>query len=55
MTWLVEPAERGGTKLTVTSGLIPRLEDRRSSSPTAIVYIVSGLKTFLETGEGMAA
>ena len=28
MTWLVEPAERGGTKLTVTSGAHPGLADR---------------------------
>ena len=53
MTWLVEPAERGGTKLTVTSGLIPGSQTAVEFAD-GIVYIVSGLKTFLETGEGMA-
>ncbi len=54
MTWLVEPAERGGTKLTVTSALIPGSTSAKEFSE-GIVYIVSGLKTFLETGEGIAA
>ena len=54
MTWLVEPAERGGTKLTVTSGLI-RGSKTAIEFADGIVYIVSGLKTFLETGEGLAA
>ena len=53
MTWAVEPTADGGSKLTVTSVL-------KSGSKSAeefaagIVYIVSGLKTFVETGEPLA-
>jgi hypothetical protein len=54
MTWLVEPAERGGTKLTVTSALLPGSKSAAEFAD-GIVLIVSGLKTFLETGEGLAA
>ena len=49
MTWFVEPTDDGGSRLTVTSGLVP-------GSATAgqfgdgVVYIVSGLKTLVETG-----
>ena len=55
MTWSVEPGEDGGpTRLTVTSALIPgsHTEDEFSDG---IVYIVSGLKTTLETGVSMVA
>jgi uncharacterized protein YndB with AHSA1/START domain/DNA-binding transcriptional ArsR family regulator len=54
MTWAIEAGEDGGpTKLTVTSALIPgsRIESEFSSG---VVYIVSGLKTVLETGEPLA-
>jgi uncharacterized protein YndB with AHSA1/START domain len=53
MSWEVEPAEAGGSKLTVTSGLIP---GSRSAEEFAggIVFIVSGLKTVIETGEPLA-
>ena len=54
MTWAIEPAEGGMTRLTVTSALIPgsRTESEFSGG---VVYIVSGLKTFLEVGLAMAA
>ncbi|HUQ43573.1 MAG TPA: hypothetical protein VM451_04070 [Candidatus Limnocylindria bacterium] len=43
----IEPAD-GATKLTVTSfGLTPKLA---SEFTTGMVWIVSGLKTFLEEG-----
>jgi DNA-binding transcriptional ArsR family regulator len=48
MTWSLEPADGGMTRLTVTSALIPgsRTESEFSGG---VVYIVSGLKTLLET------
>jgi DNA-binding transcriptional ArsR family regulator len=53
MTWAVEPSEDGGSKLTVTNALIPgsTIEGEFSSG---VVYLASGLKTFLETGESLA-
>ncbi len=53
MTWAVEPSEDGGSKLTVTSALVPgsKIEGEFSGG---VVFIVSGLKTLLETGEAMA-
>jgi uncharacterized protein YndB with AHSA1/START domain len=54
MTWAVEPgAEASVTKLTVTSALTPgsRTESEFSGG---VVFIVSGLKTALETGEPLA-
>jgi DNA-binding transcriptional ArsR family regulator len=50
MTWEVEEAEDGGAKLTVTSALKPGSKAAEEFSG-GIVYIVSGLKTFIETGE----
>ncbi len=55
MTWAVEPGRGEGlTKLTVTSALTPgsRTEGEFSGG---VVYIVSGLKTALETGEPLVA
>jgi uncharacterized protein YndB with AHSA1/START domain/DNA-binding transcriptional ArsR family regulator len=54
-TWEIERAEDGVCRLTViTEGLV---EGSQTAEEFAggIVYIVSGLKTFLETGEGLAA
>jgi DNA-binding transcriptional ArsR family regulator len=54
MTWAIEPGDAEGlTKLTVTSALIPgsRTEGEFSGG---VVYIVSGLKTAVETGASMA-
>ena len=50
MTWQVEPAAEGGSKLTVTSALRPNSKSAESFAG-GIVYIVSGLKTLVETGE----
>jgi DNA-binding transcriptional ArsR family regulator len=53
MTWAVEPGEREGlTKLTVTSALIPGSATEREFAD-GVVYIVSGLKTTLETGASL--
>lgn len=54
MTWAIEAGADGGpTRLTVTSALISgsRTADEFASG---IVHIVSGLKTFLETGVPLA-
>ena len=53
MAWALE-AQGDATKLTVTTTLI---EGSRTAADFAggIVYIVSGLKTFVETGRPMAA
>lgn len=55
MTWTVEAAEGGGgTKLTVTSALVPGSHTEGEFSG-GVVYIASGLKTWLETGAPMVA
>ncbi len=54
MTWAVEPAENGTSKLTVTNALVPGSR-ADAEFRTGNAYIVSGLKTFLETGEPLAA
>ncbi len=54
MTWHVEAGADGGpTKLTVTTAMVPgsRIE---SEFTGGIVFIVSGLKTMLETGQPLA-
>ena len=54
MTWLIEPNGDGGSKLTVTTaGLVPGTQMAEDFAG-GIVYIVSGLKTLVETGESMA-
>ena len=53
MTWSIEPSEDGGSKLTVTSALIEGSKTEAEFSG-GVVYIVSGLKTFLETGQPLA-
>ena len=50
MTWEVEATDDGGSKLTVTSALKPGSKAAEGFT-SGIVYIVSGLKTFVETGE----
>jgi hypothetical protein len=52
MTWAIEPAGDGLSKLTVTTiGAGPKTMAEFSGG---IVHIVSGLKTYLETGRPMA-
>lgn len=54
MTWAVEASEDGTTRLTVTSALVPGSRaDAEFRGGNA--YIVSGLKTLLETGAPLAA
>jgi uncharacterized protein YndB with AHSA1/START domain len=54
MTWAVEATEDGTSRLTVTSALVPGSRaDAEFRNGNA--YIVSGLKTFLETGVPLAA
>jgi uncharacterized protein YndB with AHSA1/START domain len=54
-TWEIERTEEGICKLTVTTeGLVPGSQTE-SEFTGGIVTIVSGLKSFLETGEGLAA
>jgi uncharacterized protein YndB with AHSA1/START domain len=50
MTWEVEPTDDGGSKLTVTSALVAGSKSAEEFAG-GIVYIVSGLKTVIETGE----
>ena len=50
MTWEVEPIDDGGSKLTVVSALRPGSKSAEEFAG-GIVYIVSGLKTVIETGE----
>jgi len=50
MTWQVDPVDAGGSKLTVTS-VLRRGSKSAESFSGGIVYIVSGLKTLIETGE----
>ena len=53
MTWAVDPTDDGGSKLTVTSALKHGSKSAEAFA-AGIVYIVSGLKTFVETGEPLA-
>jgi hypothetical protein len=54
MTWSIEPSDDGaGSKLTVTSALVPGSKTAGEFSG-GVVYIVSGLKTFVETGAPLA-
>jgi uncharacterized protein YndB with AHSA1/START domain/DNA-binding transcriptional ArsR family regulator len=52
MTWEIEPSDGGLSRLTVTSANLGRRTAAEFSG--GIVYIVSGLKTYLETGSTMA-
>jgi uncharacterized protein YndB with AHSA1/START domain len=49
MTWSIEATDDGGSRLTVTSALVPGSRTAREFAD-GIAYIVSGLKTFVETG-----
>jgi len=53
MLWDIEPQDDGGSKLTVTtSGLVAGTRIAEEFA-CGIVYIVSGLKTYVETGAPM--
>jgi len=49
MIWSVEATDDGGSRLTVTSALVPSSRTD-SQFRDGIAYIVSGLKTLVETG-----
>ena len=51
MTWEIEPSDGGLSRLTVTSANLGRRTAAEFSG--GIVFIVSGLKTYLETGSTM--
>jgi hypothetical protein len=54
MTWAIEPAGDASSKLTVTTAGIVAGTKMAEEFSGGIVYIVSGLKTFVETGVPMA-
>jgi uncharacterized protein YndB with AHSA1/START domain len=56
MTWAIEPGEQDGApaRLVVTSAFVAGSKTEREFSG-GIVYIVSGLKTAIETGAPMVA
>jgi uncharacterized protein YndB with AHSA1/START domain len=53
MTWEIASTDDGGSKLTVTSALVPNSKAAEEFAG-GIVHIVSGLKTFVETGEPLS-
>jgi len=54
MTWSVEATDDGGSRLTVTSALVPGSRVV-AEFRDGIAYIVSGLKTLVETGSPLVA
>jgi hypothetical protein len=50
----VEPTDDGGSRLTVTSALVPGSRTAQEFGD-GVAYIVSGLKTLLETGAPLVA
>jgi uncharacterized protein YndB with AHSA1/START domain len=55
MTWEIEPAGGDASRLTVTTAGLKSGSKAETDFSGGIVYIVSGLKTYLETGAPMAA
>jgi uncharacterized protein YndB with AHSA1/START domain len=53
MTWAIEATDDGGSRLTVTTALVPGSRTD-AEFRDGIAYIVSGLKTLVETGEPLA-
>jgi uncharacterized protein YndB with AHSA1/START domain/DNA-binding transcriptional ArsR family regulator len=51
-SWEIEPAGEGTCRLVVTTDLVPGTKTERDFAG-GIAYIVSGLKTLLETGEAL--
>ena len=54
MTWTVEATDDGTSRLTVTAALIPGSRTD-AEFRGGVEYIVSGLKTFVETGQALVA
>jgi hypothetical protein len=55
MTWEIEPADGGASKLTVTTSGMKAGGQVEAEFSGGIVFIVSGLKSYVETGEPMVA
>jgi uncharacterized protein YndB with AHSA1/START domain len=53
MIWEIEPAGDGASKLTVTTAGLRAGSRMEQEFSGGIMYIVSGLKTYLETGQPM--
>jgi hypothetical protein len=53
MSWEIEPAGDGVSKLTVVTSGMTEGGAVQGEFADGIVYIVSGLKTLVETGEPM--
>jgi uncharacterized protein YndB with AHSA1/START domain len=53
MTWSVEGEEDGGSRLTVTTAIVPG-SPADGEFRDGVAYIVSGLKTLVETGAPLA-
>jgi hypothetical protein len=54
MTWTVEPTDNGGSSVTVTSALVPGSRTAQEFGD-GVAYVVSGLKTLIETGALLVA
>jgi uncharacterized protein YndB with AHSA1/START domain len=54
MTWAVEPTDDGSSKLTVTTAGLVAGSKMAEEFTGGIVFIVSGLKTLVETGAPMS-
>jgi uncharacterized protein YndB with AHSA1/START domain len=54
VTWEIEPADGGVSQLTVTHDQLER-SPKTAEQVSGWLYIISGLKTLLETGKPMAA
>ena len=54
MTWALEPTDDGGTKLMVTTAGLVEGTKMAVEFSEGIVFIVSGLKTLVETGAPMS-
>ena len=50
MTWDIEPQEDGGSLLTVTTSGLVEGSKMAAEFSGGVVFIVSGLKTYVETG-----
>jgi uncharacterized protein YndB with AHSA1/START domain len=54
MTWDIEPQEDGGSLLTVTTSGLVEGSKMAAEFSGGVVFIVSGLKTYVETGAPMS-
>ena len=54
-TWAIQPDDDGTCKLTVTTSGLAAGSRRATEFGDGMAYIVSGLKSFVETGEPLVA